>query len=243
MRYFRYQNKVAAFDDDQVTDVELASAIASAISTLESAVEYAEFEGAKAALDAFDINTIDVEAAQSELDSSMFALNLTAAQNEYDLEQSGDNKAALDLAKAAYESCEEYAMLDAAKESLEKHQFVVQRVESAQVAYESCQEYIELERLKATKIWIPEDAVEMTDDEIYAHLNPVITDEQLAATARAKRDTLIDQVSREIERRQDAGEVVTAWREYRQFLRDIPDQSGFPKDIDWGVQPAEFTGK
>lgn len=67
--------------------------------------------------------------------------------------------------------------------------------------------------------------------------------DELSLAVRAQRDTLIDRVSREIERRQDAGEDVTAWRVHRQFLRDIPDQSGFPKDIDWGVQPAEFTGK
>ena len=71
----------------------------------------------------------------------------------------------------------------------------------------------------------------------------VKTPDQLSATARAKRDTLIDRVSREIERLTDSGEDVTAWQAYRQLLRDVPDQSGFPQDIDWGVQPSDFTGK
>lgn len=29
------------------------------------------------------------------------------------------------------------------------------------------------------------------------------------------------------------------WREYRQHLRDIPEQSGFPFDIDWGEKPED----
>lgn len=74
---------------------------------------------------------------------------------------------------------------------------------------------------------------------------PVIppTEAELAATARATRDTLVSRVSREIERRVDVGEDVTAWRTYRQFLRDIPTQDGFPNTVDWGTQPADFTGK
>ena len=27
------------------------------------------------------------------------------------------------------------------------------------------------------------------------------------------------------------------WADYRQALRDIPQQSGFPGDIDWPVKP------
>tara|TARA_R110001583_G_scaffold50100_1_gene156361 strand:- start:247 stop:801 length:555 start_codon:yes stop_codon:yes gene_type:complete len=153
--------------------------------------------------------------------------------------------------KSAIELTTQYAELLSANDDLssiddiesEQYKTAMQRVNEAEAEYKSCDEYVSLKRLKNTKIWIPDDAVEMTADEIHAHKNPVITDEQLAATARSQRDTLIDRVSREIERRQDASADVTAWRVYRQFLRDIPDQDGFPTGINWGIQPAEFTGK
>lgn len=35
----------------------------------------------------------------------------------------------------------------------------------------------------------------------------------------------------------DAPVDKAAWASYRQALRDVPDQSGFPKSIDWPVEP------
>ncbi|SBS36625.1 hypothetical protein MSP8887_02656 [Marinomonas spartinae] len=74
---------------------------------------------------------------------------------------------------------------------------------------------------------------------------PVIppSTEELAAQARAKRDALVDQVTREINRLEDAGKDAKAWRDYRVVLRNVPEQAGFPQEIDWGKQPAAFTGK
>lgn len=60
---------------------------------------------------------------------------------------------------------------------------------------------------------------------------------------RSTRDELADRVSREINRLEDIGVDASNWREYRQKLRDIPEQDGFPFDIDWGELPADFTGK
>jgi len=71
---------------------------------------------------------------------------------------------------------------------------------------------------------------------------PPSTDE-LAAQVRAKRDALVDQVTREINRLEDAGKDAKAWRDYRIVLRNVPEQAGFPQEIDWGKQPAAFTGK
>lgn len=71
---------------------------------------------------------------------------------------------------------------------------------------------------------------------------PPSTDE-LAAQARAKRDALVDQVTREINRLEDAGKDAKAWRDYRVVLRQVPEQAGFPQEINWGKQPADFTGK
>lgn len=39
----------------------------------------------------------------------------------------------------------------------------------------------------------------------------------------------------------DAPVDKTAWAEYRQKLRDIPQQSGFPTEVDWPVKPHAPT--
>lgn len=35
----------------------------------------------------------------------------------------------------------------------------------------------------------------------------------------------------------DAGVDQFAWAEYRQALRDIPQQAGFPSEVDWPAKP------
>lgn len=39
----------------------------------------------------------------------------------------------------------------------------------------------------------------------------------------------------------DAPVDKTAWAEYRQKLRDVPQQSGFPAEVDWPVKPQAPT--
>ena len=86
--------------------------------------------------------------------------------------------------------------------------------------------------------------VALTKKETEAHLNPVPTTEQLAVTARAKRDSLIESVRWRIERHSDElalgsepTEPLEPLLQYVQALRDMPQQSGFPGDIDWPVNP------
>jgi len=60
-------------------------------------------------------------------------------------------------------------------------------------------------------------------------------DADAAANVRAERDGLLarsdwTQVA-------DAPVDATAWATYRQALRDITDQAGFPNDINWPTQP------
>lgn len=69
---------------------------------------------------------------------------------------------------------------------------------------------------------------------------PAPTPEQLAATARAKRDRLIESVRWRIERYNDElalgiepTEQLEPLLQYTQALRDIPQQAGFPTDIIW----------
>lgn len=64
---------------------------------------------------------------------------------------------------------------------------------------------------------------------------PAPTDEELASAARSKRDALLSacdwtQVA-------DAPVDQSAWREYRQALRDVTEQPTFPQSVEWPVMP------
>ena len=92
--------------------------------------------------------------------------------------------------------------------------------------------------------WGSPDLVKMTETEVEAHLNPQPTPEQLADTARAERDRRIESVRWRIERHRDElalgsepTEPLEPLLQYVQDLRDVPQQSGFPGDIDWPVNP------
>jgi len=64
--------------------------------------------------------------------------------------------------------------------------------------------------------------------------------EQLTENARAKRDRLLAQTDWVVTRATETSEPVPAeWATYRQALRDVPQQSGFPENIDWPVHPEE----
>jgi len=55
-----------------------------------------------------------------------------------------------------------------------------------------------------------------------------------ATKVRAQRDTLLaasDHMAL-------ADRITDEWRTYRQALRDIPSQSGFPTNVTWPVKPT-----
>lgn len=88
------------------------------------------------------------------------------------------------------------------------------------------------------------DWVALTKKETEAHLNPVPTPERLADTARAKRDRLIESVRWRIERHNDEvalgiepTEPLEPLLQYTQALRDVPQQSEFPDNIEWPQEP------
>jgi hypothetical protein len=65
---------------------------------------------------------------------------------------------------------------------------------------------------------------------------PPPSDEELAAEARAARDALL--AESDWTQLPDVPEATReVWATYRQELRDVPAQSGFPQDIIWPVKP------
>ena len=92
--------------------------------------------------------------------------------------------------------------------------------------------------------WVRKGLVPMTETEVEAHLNPTPTTEQLADTARAERDRLIESVRWRIERHSDElalgsepTEPLEPLLQYVQALRDVPQQAGFPEAVGWPQCP------
>jgi hypothetical protein len=71
--------------------------------------------------------------------------------------------------------------------------------------------------------------------ELIVEPDPGPSEEQLAAQARSQRDALLSQS--DWTQVPDAPVDQAAWAEYRQALRDLPQQAGFPTEIDWPVKP------
>jgi len=69
---------------------------------------------------------------------------------------------------------------------------------------------------------------------------PAPTPEQLQAQAREKRNALLaesDWTQLPDARTAMGAEKAAEWDAYRQALRDITDQPGFPEEINWPVKP------
>ena len=60
-------------------------------------------------------------------------------------------------------------------------------------------------------------------------------DDRLAAAAREKRNSLL--AESDWTQVADAPVDQNAWKNYRQVLRDIPDQPGFPLNVIWPTKP------
>ena len=63
---------------------------------------------------------------------------------------------------------------------------------------------------------------------------PTLTEEQVAGQVREVRNSLLA-VSDHMAL---ADRITDAWRTYRQALRDVPTQAGFPTDVTWPVEPS-----
>ena len=63
---------------------------------------------------------------------------------------------------------------------------------------------------------------------------PTLTEEQVARQVREMRNELLA-VSDSMAL---ADRITADWTTYRQALRDVPAQAGFPTDVTWPVEPS-----
>ena len=64
--------------------------------------------------------------------------------------------------------------------------------------------------------------------------SPALTEEQVARQVREMRNELLA-VSDSMAL---ADRITDEWRVYRQSLRDVPAQDGFPNSVTWPVEPS-----
>lgn len=86
--------------------------------------------------------------------------------------------------------------------------------------------------------FIPDDLTPISEAEAKAIASPPPTTSEMAAEARAKRDRLLSESDWIVTRSIEASvSPPPEWLAYRQALRDVPEQQGFPETIDWPVLP------
>lgn len=82
---------------------------------------------------------------------------------------------------------------------------------------------------------------DLTTNTVVAYTPPVDLD-ATARSARATRDLLLAQCDwTQVPDVPIAAAMVTAWRAYRQALRDVPAQAGFPQTVTWPATPEATT--
>ena len=75
------------------------------------------------------------------------------------------------------------------------------------------------------------------DEETQRKKDSTITNEQYLDMARSDRVDLLEEADIEIYKLEDSGGDVSAWRTYRQALRDITKQSD-PSNLTWPTKPS-----
>lgn len=76
---------------------------------------------------------------------------------------------------------------------------------------------------------------------VAAYTPPVDVD-ALARSARSMRDQLLAQCDwTQVPDVPIPATIVTSWRAYRQALRDVPAQAGFPQTVTWPTAPEATT--
>ena len=88
-----------------------------------------------------------------------------------------------------------------------------------------------------TRIALPAGVLETAPD-IWAEAVKQADRTQAAAKVRAERDRLISACDWTV--LDDAKTDKQAWATYRQALRDVPEQPGFPYDVAWPAAPEQL---
>lgn len=83
-------------------------------------------------------------------------------------------------------------------------------------------------------------AINNNHNKIYAdgsseYIEPVLPDEEKAIQIRQERDALLE--GSDWTQLPDAPVDQAAWAEYRQALRGLPQQAGFPTEVTWPIKP------
>ena len=69
-----------------------------------------------------------------------------------------------------------------------------------------------------------------------------MTDEELAARVRMRRDSLISRTDFYVQPDYPSDPAgLEAVKAYRQALRDVPEQSGFPRNVQWPSLPSALS--
>lgn len=69
-----------------------------------------------------------------------------------------------------------------------------------------------------------------------------MTDEELASRVRMRRDSLISRTDFYVQPDYPSDPAgIEAVKAYRQALRDIPEQSGFPRNVQWPSLPSVLS--
>lgn len=83
----------------------------------------------------------------------------------------------------------------------------------------------------------PDGLVKIEEAAAMAIAHPAPGLEEQEEAIRAERDVRLKKADYAINIAEDAGLDTSALRQYRQALRDIPQQAGFPDDVVWPEKP------
>ena len=87
--------------------------------------------------------------------------------------------------------------------------------------------------------WVTGDDLICREEVVSQTLDEAARDASLAAELRTRRN--LGLTATDWTQLQDAGldaQAMVLWQSYRQALRDVPQQPGFPVSVDWPDQPS-----
>jgi hypothetical protein len=100
----------------------------------------------------------------------------------------------------------------------------------------------EIREMDGERVIVTERGNEQTILALPPDADDALVCELLAAAIRRERDQLLAACDYIIMPDYPVDEVLqAAWRAYRQALRDIPEQPGFPMEVEWPVAPEAAT--